>query len=98
MRSDEFVHPPHQCTFVSRQLVDERQACLEPGKLVGVVFKTPIDGGDTLDGRVPAGHGKWVHPDHVCTPDAFAAAQADAAAWSEGVIEARSIADAFISG
>jgi hypothetical protein len=45
------------------------------GKAVAVCFKEPINYGHSCDGRVPHGHGAYVRPGHLYTPEAYAAHQ-----------------------
>lgn len=46
---------------------------VRPGKAVAVYSKAKLPGGHSCDGRVPHGHGLYIVPEQLYTPEAHAA-------------------------
>jgi hypothetical protein len=59
-------HERHRHPFAGRIVA----ITTEPGKTIGVAATEEV-GGNSLDGRCKQGHGLWVSPHQVRTPEAF---------------------------
>lgn len=66
----------------------------KPGKTVALCFKEKVACGHTCDGRVPAGHGWYVLPEHVYTLEEHTAHQRT----HDGVVEQQAQIDAMLKG
>jgi hypothetical protein len=52
-----------------------------PGKYLGICFKQSVNAGHTLDGLVPHGHGQWINPEDLYTPEMFSEHKLDLKEW-----------------